>query len=89
MLVYRKLNIWHLAKELVVEIYKITSEFPEKEKFCLNTQINRAIVSVASNIVEGSSRSSIKEQLHYTEIAYGSLMEVAYQLEIANFTWIH
>lgn len=83
MLGHQKLEVWQLAKKLAISIYKITDMFPEKERFGLASQINRAAVSIASNIAEGNGRRSIKEKVHFTEIAYGSLMEVACQLEIA------
>lgn len=80
---YHKLQVWHLAKVLVIEVYKVTNKFPVEERFGLVSQLNRAAVSVASNIAEGSGRTSRKDQAHYTQLAYGSLMEVACQLEIA------
>ena len=81
--VFHKLQVWHLAKELAKEIYSITKRFPLDEKFGLVLQLNRAAVSVASNLAEGSGRTSRKDQAHFTQLAYGSLMEVACQLEIA------
>ena len=72
-----------MAKDLVKEVYGVTKEFPSEEKFGLVSQINRAAISVASNIAEGSGRTSRKDQAHFTQLAYGSLMEVACQLEIA------
>ena len=80
---YHKLQVWHLAKDLVIAVYKVTKGFPAEEKFGLVSQLNRAAVSVASNIAEGSGRTSRKDQAHFTQLAYGSLMEVACQLEIA------
>lgn len=81
--VFHKLQVWHLAKDLVKNIYRLTNEFPIEEKFGLVSQVNRAAISVASNIAEGSGRTSRKDQAHFTQLAYGSLMEVACQLEIA------
>jgi len=80
--VFHKLNVWHLIKELAKDIYEITKKFPADEKFGLVSQINRAAISVASNIAEGSGRISRKDQAHFSQLAYGSLMEVACQLEI-------
>ncbi len=82
--VFHKLQVWHLAKALVKDIYALTKRFPEEEKFGLVAQINRAAISVASNIAEGSGRISRKDQAHFTQLSYGSLMEVACQLEIAE-----
>lgn len=81
---YQKLEVWQLAKKFCIKIYKLTSEYPKDEKFGLISQINRAAVSITSNIAEGNSRSSNKEKAHFVEIAYGSLMEVACQLEISR-----
>jgi len=81
---YEKLDVWQLAKNFVLTIYKIAKQFPQEEKFGLGSQINRASVSVASNIAEGSSRTSKKDPAHFTQIAYGSLMEVACQIIIAH-----
>lgn len=82
--VYHKLQVWHLAKGLVKDIYAITKRFPPEEKFGLVGQINRAAISIASNIAEGSGRTSRRDQAHFTQLAYGSLMEVACQLEISR-----
>lgn len=80
---FEKLDVWNDARHFVKEIYKITSSFPEKEKFGLSSQMQRASVSIVSNIAEGVSRNSVKEQIRFVEIAYGSLMEVYCQLFIA------
>jgi len=82
--VFHKLRVWHLAKCLVKDVYSLTKKFPADERFGLTAQINRAAISVASNIAEGSGRVSRKDQAHFTQLAYGSLMEVACQMEIAQ-----
>ena len=74
---FEKLNVWQAARQLAVAVYTTTSSFPQREVFGLTSQCNRAAVSVAANIAEGSSRQSRKDQAHFSEIAYGSLMEVA------------
>lgn len=81
---FEKLEVWRLSKDLVKSIYAVTGNFPSSEKYGLSSQINRAAVSVASVIAEGSSRSTRKDQAHYSQMAYGSLMEVACQIMIAN-----
>ena len=73
---FEKLEVWQLSRKLVREIYSLTKEFPIEEKFNLTNQLRRASVSVSSNIAEGSSRSSLKDQIRFLEIAYGSLMEL-------------
>lgn len=80
---FQKLKVWQEAKKLVVEVYNLLDRFPQFEKYALCDQIRRAIVSVPSNIAEGSGRKSLKEQIHFLEISYGSLMEAYNQLLIA------
>ena len=80
---FQKLNAWKEAKQLVVDVYRLLDGFPNFEKYALCDQIRRAIVSVPSNIAEGSGRMSLKEKIHFLEIAYGSLMESYNQLLIA------
>ena len=71
---FEKLEVWKEARELVVWIYSITKEYPSEEKFGLVTQLRRAAVSVVSNLAEGSSRKSAKDQAHFSQIAYSSLL---------------
>jgi four helix bundle protein len=80
---FEKLNVWQEAKQLVVDVYHLLDDFPMLEKYALCDQIRRAVVSVPSNIAEGSGRKSLKEQVRFLEIAYGSLMETYNQLLIA------
>ena len=80
---FEKLEVWHDARRLVVEVYKVSHLFPAEEKFGLSSQIQRAAVSVVSNIAEGTSRLSDKEKIRFIEISFGSLMEVYCQLFIA------
>lgn len=80
---FEKLKVWQKARELVVKVYELLDKFPNFEKYALCDQLRRAIVSVPSNIAEGSGRTSLKEQIHFIEIAYGSLMESYNQLIIA------
>jgi four helix bundle protein len=80
---FEKLEVWKDARLYVKQIYNLTSSFPDKERFGLMSQLQRAAISVPSNIAEGLSRQSNKEQLRFLEIAYGSLMETYCQLYIA------
>lgn len=64
-------------------IYQIVHYFPKEETYALSDQLRRAAVSVPSNIAEGMGRYSIKEQTHFLEIAYGSLLEISAQLDVA------
>ncbi len=81
---FEKLEVWQVARRLVKRIYEVTKNFPTEEKFGLTNQLRRAIVSVSSNLAEGSCRNSFKDQARFSEIAYGSLMEVMNQLISAN-----
>ena len=80
---FQKLTVWQEAQRLVVDVYQLLDNFPLFERYALCDQIRRAIVSVPSNIAEGCGRVSIKEQIHFLEISYGSLMETYNQLLIA------
>ena len=81
---YRKLNVYHKAKQLVVDVYDLIKTFPKDEMYSLNNQLQRAVISILSNIAEGMGRFSIKERIHFIEIAFGSLTETMCQLEIAE-----
>jgi four helix bundle protein len=81
---FRKLTIWKNGIEIVKHIYKLSDKIPSEEKFGLRSQINRAAVSIPSNIVEGCSRNSEIEFKRYLEIAMGSIFEVETQLIIAK-----
>lgn len=82
--VFEKLDVWQLTKKFVIDIYGATKRFPAEERYGLVSQINRAAISVVSNIAEGASRTSKNDRAHFYQIAYSSLMEVAAQLIIAN-----
>lgn len=81
---YRNLRVYQGALLLVTSIYNVVKFFPIEERYALSDQLRRAIVSVPSNLAEGLSRYSRKEQLHFMELSYGSLMEVMCQIEISK-----
>ena len=81
---YRKLRVYQQAKDLVIYVYRLMSLFPKEEQYALCDQLRRAVISVPSNIAEGMGRVSVKEQVHFIEIAFGSLNEVMCQLELAR-----
>ena len=81
---FEKLEAWQQSRRLVVAIYKLLKKFPSEERFGLCDQMRRAVISVPSNIAEGVSRIAVKETIHFIEIAFGSLMEVYCQLQIAE-----
>ncbi len=79
---YHKLIIWDKFRELLLLTYKLTEKLPKSEDFGLKSQMRRAVVSVLSNFVEGYMKRSIKEKLHFMEIAETSLLELEAQSEI-------
>ena len=84
MYAFENMKAWQESRKLVGEVYRLLDKFPKFETYALCDQIRRSIVSVPSNLAEGSGRMSLKEQLHFYEIAYGSLMESYNQLIIAT-----
>ena len=80
----KELIVYQKAKDLVKSVYKVLDTFPESERFALCNQIRRAVVSIPSNIAEGMGRVSDKDQAHFLNIAYGSVMETYAQLDIAH-----
>ena len=80
---FERLNAWQESRKLVVAVYQLLKQFPSDERFALCDQLRRAAISVPSNIAEGNGRIAIKEQIHFLEIAYGSVMEVYCQLQLA------
>ena len=79
---FRTLNIWRQGIQLVADVYKLSEELPNEEKYGLKSQICRAAVSIPSNIAEGSSRQSEIEYRRFLEIAMGSAFELETQLII-------
>lgn len=80
---FEKLEVWQEARTLTKQVYKTSKEFPDEEKFGLVNQMRRAAISVCSNIAEGASRTSKKDQAHFYQLAYSSLMELMNQAIIA------
>lgn len=81
---YRKLIAYQKAKEVVKRTYKLLKKFPSEERYAMCDQLRRSSVSITSNISEGINRFSVKDKVHFIEIAFGSLMEVSSQMEIAE-----
>lgn len=81
---YRKLIAYQKAKEVVKHTYQLLKKFPVEERYAMCDQLRRASVSITSNIAEGVNRYSVKDKAHFVEIAFGSLMEVSSQFEIAE-----
>ena len=81
---FERLEVWQKSKQLVMNTYRMLEKFPKYEQYALCDQLRRAVISIPSNIAEGNGRTSVKEQIHFLEIAFGSLMEVYCQLNIAS-----
>ncbi len=81
---FEKLKVWKESRIFVKWIYETTESFPASERFGLSGQLRRASVSVVSNLAEGSARKSAKDQAHFFQIAYSSLIEVLNQLIVST-----
>ncbi len=80
---FEKLQVWQTAAKLDKSIFELTKKFPKKEEYILISQIQRASISICSNIAEGSGRRKGKDQGQFYKIAYSSLLEVINQLLLA------
>ncbi|MCO6436974.1 MAG: four helix bundle protein [Phycisphaerae bacterium] len=81
---YRDLVAWQKAIHLCKLVYRISSEFPDRERFGLTAQIRRAAVSIPSNIAEGYGRRRTQDYLRFLDVARGSLCEVETQAVLAH-----
>jgi four helix bundle protein len=81
---YTKIEAWRLADDLTVAVYGRSRSFPREKIYGLTSQLRRAAYSVPANIVEGSSKESKKDYLHFLYIARGSLSETQYFVHLAQ-----
>ena len=81
---YNTLEVWNVAHQCVVEIYKITRDFPSHEKFGLTSQIRRAACSIPANIAEGNGRQHLRDYINFLYISNSSLNELDYFLILAK-----
>ena len=76
--------VWQKSMDLVVLVYKLTESFPKSELFGITSQMRRAVISIPSNIAEGSRRKTGKDKCHFYTISFGSGSELETQLEVAK-----
>lgn len=81
---HRKLSAFTLADEVALRVYDATRHFPAEERYGLRSQLRRAAVSASTNIVEGCARDSSREFDRFLEIAFASMREAIYLVELAN-----
>ena len=87
---FEKLIAWQKARELALEIFKVTKLFPKEELFGMTSQMRRCSVSIASNLAEGSGRTSMKDKARFSEIAYSSSLELLNQFILStDFEYIN
>lgn len=80
---FEKLEVYGKTRQLIKDIYLLQNTFPKEERFALGDQIRRAAISITANLAEGSGRTSIKEKIHFVEIAFGSMTEVFCEMQTA------
>ena len=80
---FENLRVYQLARELVKNVYLLQNRFPKEERYALGDQVRRAATSITANLAEGSGRQSLKEKIHFIEIAFGSMTEVFCELQTA------
>lgn len=81
---FRELIVWQKAHQLVLNVYKLTKQFPKEELFALTSQLRRCAVSVPANIAEGYRKRTIPDKAKFMNIAQGSLDETHYYLILAH-----
>ena len=81
---YRKLTVYQQSLFQVKKVYELIRKFPSSEQHALSDQLRRSVISIPANIAEGMGRNSIKERIHFLEIANGSLTETMCHIEIAH-----
>jgi four helix bundle protein len=81
---YRELQVWQKGIDIVIEVYRITEQLPKEERFNLISQLNRAAVSVPSNIAEGCGRGTDAAFIQFLEYAFGSVFEIETQIFVVQ-----
>lgn len=80
---FRELRIWQIGMDISEQVYRLTQTFPKQEIYGLSSQMQRAAVSIPSNIAEGHTRDSTKEYLYHLSVSLGSLAELETQLALS------
>ena len=80
---FRELEVWRLAMQLAKDVYELTATFPREERYGLASQLQRAAVSIPSNLAEGNARQSLRDYARFVSIACGSAAELQTQLQLA------
>jgi four helix bundle protein len=80
---HRKLEVFHLADALAMQVYRVTRGFPREEAYGLTAQMRRCAVSVPANIVEGCARRSERDYARFLDISFGSVREIGYFIDLA------
>lgn len=80
---FEDVGIWKKAHQFVLDVYKITEQFPKHEVYCLTSQLRRAAISIPANFAEGFRKSSKPDKLRFYGIAISSLEECRYYLRLA------
>ena len=81
---FQKLKVWHVSRKLAKEIYLLTEGLPNSERFGLKSQIRRCVISISSNIAEGSAKTSKADFSRFLEISLGSCFEMRSQLILCH-----
>jgi len=80
---FEKLHVWTDIRRIIKRVYAITLSYPDNEKYCLVTQMRRSVISISSNLAEGASRTGFKDQAHFYQLSYSSLMELLSQIIVS------
>lgn len=81
---FENVDIWQMAHDFVLGVYKVTETFPKHELFCLTSQLRRAAISIPANFAEGFRKESKRDKVRFYNISIGSLEECRYYLRLAK-----
>ncbi len=81
---FEDLEVWQKAHQFVLHVYRVTKDFPAEERYGLVSQMRRAAISIPANIAEGFKKRSLKEKIHFYNIAQSSLAEIHYYVILSK-----